>query len=61
MDEDRRRPIAAQLLDNLTLWLFLGGAIGLLYMVWASIEILNHYVGPMVPYTPGAVPVLPPR
>ncbi len=60
MDE-QRRPIVAQILDNLMLWLFMAAAIGFLYMVWATVEILNHYVGQMILYTPGAVPVIPGR
>ena len=60
MDE-QRRPIVAQILDNLMLWLFMAAAIGVLYMVWATGEILNHYVGQMILYTPGAVPVIPGR
>ena len=60
MDEERK-PVAAQILDNLMLWLFLAAAIGFLYAVWATIEILNAYVGPMIPYSPGAVPMIPGR
>ncbi|HLB11873.1 MAG TPA: hypothetical protein VJO15_02845 [Dehalococcoidia bacterium] len=60
MDEERK-PVVAQILDNLALWLFLAAAIGFLYMVWATIEILNHWVGPMTLYTPFAVPVIPGR
>ena len=52
MEEPERRPIVAQILDNLMLWLFLAAAVGFLYMVWASIEILNHYVGAMSLYSP---------
>ena len=33
------------ILDNLPLWFVVSAAIGLLYLVWATIEILNHYVG----------------
>ncbi|MDP2726031.1 MAG: hypothetical protein Q8P59_00665 [Dehalococcoidia bacterium] len=59
--EEKRRPIVVKILDNLMLWLFLATGIGFLYMVWATIEVLNHYVGPMILYTPFAVPVVPGR
>lgn len=54
--EGEQRPVVAQILDNLMLWLFMAAGIGFLYMVWASFEILNHYVGTLLPYTPFAVP-----
>lgn len=60
MDE-QRRPIVAQILDNLMFWLFMAAAIGFLYMIWVTVEILNHYVGQMILYTPGAVPLVPGR
>ncbi|MDO8692453.1 MAG: hypothetical protein Q7R39_20985 [Dehalococcoidia bacterium] len=60
MDQERK-PIAAQILDNLMLWLFMAAAIGFLYAIWATVEILNHYVGPMILYTPGGVPLVPGR
>ncbi len=50
--EENRKPVVAQILDNLMFWLFMAAAIGFLYMVWATIEILNHYVGVVSPYTP---------
>lgn len=56
-----KRPVVAQLLDNLMFWLFVAAGVGFIYAVWATIEILNHYVGPMVLYTPFAVPVIPGR
>ncbi len=59
--EQESRPIVAQILDNLMLWLFMAAAIGFLYAVWATVEILNHYVGQMILYTPGGVPLVPGR
>jgi hypothetical protein len=56
VENENRRPVVAQILDNLAFWLLVATAIGFLYAVWASFEILNLYVGPLVPYTPFAVP-----
>lgn len=59
--QEERKPVVVQILDNLMLWLFLAAAIGFLYAVWATIDILNHWVGPMSLYTPFGVPILPGR
>ncbi|HEY8706168.1 MAG TPA: hypothetical protein VIL98_15560 [Gaiellaceae bacterium] len=31
--------------DNLSFWAVISAAIGLLYLVWATLEILSRYVG----------------
>ena len=42
----RARPSMVEtILDNLSFWTVMSAAIGLLYLVWATIEILNRYVG----------------
>lgn len=42
----RPRPsMVEQVLDNLSAWTVIAAAIGLLYLVWATLEILSHYVG----------------
>lgn len=33
------------LLDNLNAWTVVAAAVGLLYLVWATLEILSRYVG----------------
>ena len=35
------------ILDNLPAWTVIAAAIAFLYLVWATIEILSHYVGPL--------------
>ncbi|HEY3541577.1 MAG TPA: hypothetical protein VGK79_03460 [Gaiellaceae bacterium] len=35
------------LLDNLNAWTVIAAAIAFLYLVWATIEILSRYVGPL--------------
>jgi hypothetical protein len=35
------------LLDNLPVWTVIASAIAFLYLVWATIEILSRYVGPL--------------
>lgn len=52
--EEEKRPMVAQILDNLMFWLFMAASIGFLYMVWASFEILNHYVVNLAPYAPNS-------
>ncbi|HEU5371520.1 MAG TPA: hypothetical protein VFU51_03935 [Gaiellaceae bacterium] len=42
----RPRPsLVEQVLDNLGAWTVIAAAVGLLYLVWATLEILSHYVG----------------
>jgi hypothetical protein len=40
-----RRSVTEAVLDNLPAWTVIAAAIGLLYLVWATIEILSRYVG----------------
>jgi hypothetical protein len=40
-----RTKVTESILDNLSFWFVVSAAIGLLYLVWATIEILNRYVG----------------
>lgn len=43
---DRVRPSMVEaVFDNLSFWTVISAAIALLYLVWATIEILNRYVG----------------
>jgi hypothetical protein len=37
--------LVESLFDNLSFWTLASAAIGLLYLVWATIEILGRYVG----------------
>jgi hypothetical protein len=37
--------LVEQVLDNLGAWTVVAAAVGLLYLVWATLEILSHYVG----------------
>jgi hypothetical protein len=47
-----RQRLTEGLLDNLPLWFVVSAAIGLLYLVWATIEVLNRYVGGLPKITP---------
>jgi len=38
--------------DNLSFWTVISAAIGLLYLVWATLEILSRYVGHVPSITP---------
>lgn len=40
-----RQALVEQVLDNLSAWTVVAAAVGLLYLVWATLEILSHYVG----------------
>jgi hypothetical protein len=40
------------IIDNLSFWTVLSAAIGLLYLVWLTIEILGRYVGHLPSVTP---------
>ena len=47
-DEDARPSgLVEILLDSLSAWTVLAAAIAFLYLVWATIEILDRYVGPL--------------
>ncbi len=43
--EVQRGRLIESVLDNLPVWTVVAAAIGLLYLIWATIEILNRYVG----------------
>jgi hypothetical protein len=47
-----RMRLTEGVLDNLPLWFVVSAAIGFLYLVWATIEILNRYVGGLPQITP---------
>lgn len=40
------------ILDNLSAWTVIAAAIGLLYLVWATLEILSRYLGHVPSLTP---------
>ncbi len=43
---DRTRPSMVEaIMDNLSFWTVISAAIGLLYLTWATLEILNRYIG----------------
>ena len=43
---DRTRPSMVEaIMDNLSFWTVISAAIGLLYLTWATLEILSRYVG----------------
>ena len=46
-EEARATGLVESLLDNLPAWTVIAAAIGFLYLVWATIEVLNRYVGPL--------------
>ena len=46
-DEERASGLVELLLDSLPAWTVLAAAIAFLYLVWATIEILDRYVGPL--------------
>jgi hypothetical protein len=46
-DEVRSTALVESLLDNLSAWTVIAAAIAFLYLVWATIEILSRYVGPL--------------
>ena len=43
-DGDPRSRLTESLLDNLSAWTVISLTIGVLYLVWATIEILTRYV-----------------
>ena len=47
-----RRSMTEAILDNLPAWTVIAAAIGLLYLIWATIEILSRYVGGIPKVTP---------
>lgn len=46
-DETRSTGLVESILDNLSIWTVVAAAIAFLYLVWATIEILSRYVGPL--------------
>ena len=46
-EEARATGLVESLLDNLSAWTVIAAAIAFLYLVWATIEILSRYVGPL--------------
>jgi hypothetical protein len=46
-DETRSTRLVESLLDNLSAWTVIAAAIAFLYLVWATVEILSRYVGPL--------------
>lgn len=43
---DRTRPSMVEaIMDNLSFWTVISAAIGLLYLIWATLEILSRYIG----------------
>jgi len=39
--------LVESILDNLSAWTVIAAAIAFLYLVWATVEILGRYVGPL--------------
>jgi hypothetical protein len=44
--------LVESILDNLSLWTVVAATVGLLYLVWATLEILSRYVGGIPALTP---------
>lgn len=51
-DEAPSSRLVESLLDNLPVWTVIAAAIAFLYLVWATIEILSRYVGPLPKVVP---------
>lgn len=50
---DRTRPSMVEtIMDNLSFWAVISAAIGLLYLIWLTLDILTRYVGPVPPVLP---------
>ena len=43
----RSTALVESLLDNLPVWTVIAAAVAFLYLVWATLEILSRYVGPL--------------
>ena len=52
----KRPSMGERILDDLVFWALVAAAIGFLYGVWASLEVLSHYVGPVMPFLPTGLP-----
>lgn len=48
----RRFSMVESIIDNLSFWTVISAAVGLLYLVWATLEILSRYVGHVPSVTP---------
>jgi len=46
-DAPARSGLIEALLDNLPAWTVIAAGIAFLYLVWATVEILSRYVGPI--------------
>jgi hypothetical protein len=46
-EETHSTDLVESVLDNLSAWTVIAAAIAFLYLVWATIEILSRYVGPL--------------
>lgn len=46
-EETRTTGLVESLLDNLPAWTVIAAAIAFLYLVWATVEVLSRYVGPL--------------
>lgn len=44
--------IVEAIIDNLSFWTVISAAVGLLYLVWATLEILSRYTGHIPSVTP---------
>ncbi|MHB8642207.1 MAG: hypothetical protein ACYDA3_04910 [Gaiellaceae bacterium] len=47
-----RTSLVESVFDNLSFWTVIAAAIGLLYLVWATLEVLSRYVGHIPSVTP---------
>ena len=56
MERGERKPLSALIIDNLLFWALVALIIGLLYGIWATLEVLEHYVVETVPYLPSGLP-----
>jgi hypothetical protein len=51
-DRPQRTTLVESILDNLSFWTIVALVIGLLYLVWATLEILGRYVGDLPKLVP---------
>ena len=49
---DPRRSMIESIFDNLSFWTAMAAAVGFLYLVWATLEILSRYTGHIPSVTP---------
>lgn len=47
-----RIALLESIMDNLSAWTVIAAAISFLYLVWATLEIMSHYVGGLPKVTP---------